>query len=281
MEIYISVDMEGVAGVATLDQIFRGGFGYPEAARLMTLETNAAIAGAFDAGATSVTVNDSHGAMDNLIPAELDSRARLITGSPKAQCMAQGISSRFDAALFIGYHGAASSDGVLAHTVSSHFVSVTLNGVTVSEADINALYAATHGVPVAFLSGDDIICSTTGTHLPHATKVAVKNSIGWTAADSVHPSRAAELIRSGVVASLSSTESFRTPALGTGWTVGVQMQQPTAAELAALLPGAIRTGLTGVEHAVGDLSEVIGLLTVWSALAQGAALQRLPMLQRR
>ncbi|KAB2582375.1 aminopeptidase, partial [Rhodococcus erythropolis] len=52
MHVYISVDMEGIAGIATLDQTIRGGGGYHRAQMLMTAETNAAIAGAFDAGAT-------------------------------------------------------------------------------------------------------------------------------------------------------------------------------------------------------------------------------------
>ena len=64
--VFISVDMEGVAGVATLDQIIRGGTGYPRAQELMTAETNAAIRGAFAGGADEVVVNDSHGTMDNL-----------------------------------------------------------------------------------------------------------------------------------------------------------------------------------------------------------------------
>src|SRR4051794_29314454 len=63
IDVYISVDMEGVAGVATLDQVARGGSGYARAQQLMTDEANAAIAGAHDAGATSVVVNDSHGTM--------------------------------------------------------------------------------------------------------------------------------------------------------------------------------------------------------------------------
>ena len=61
MRVYISIDMEGVAGVATLDQVARGGHGYPRAQQLMTNEANAAIAGAFEGGATEVLINDSHG----------------------------------------------------------------------------------------------------------------------------------------------------------------------------------------------------------------------------
>ena len=59
--VFISVDMEGVAGVATLDQIVRGGSGYPRAQELMTAEANAAIRGAYAGGADEVVVNDSHG----------------------------------------------------------------------------------------------------------------------------------------------------------------------------------------------------------------------------
>src|SRR5688572_3384088 len=107
MKVFISVDMEGVAGIATLYQILRGGSGYPRAQELMTQETNAAITGAFDGGATEVLVNDSHGTMDNLLHERLDPRARVVFGAPKAQCMAAGLSSDADVALFIGYHAAA------------------------------------------------------------------------------------------------------------------------------------------------------------------------------
>src|SRR5688572_573087 len=89
--VFISVDMEGVAGVATLDQVIRGGHGYPRAQELMTQEANAAIRGAFAGGADEVVVNDSHGTMDNLLHDRLDSRARLGFGAPRAACMVQGI----------------------------------------------------------------------------------------------------------------------------------------------------------------------------------------------
>lgn len=280
MRVYVSVDLEGIAGISTIDQITRGGTGYPAATRLMTAETNAAIAGAFDAGAEAVTVNDSHGTMDNLSAMELDPRARLIIGTPKAQCMAQGLTPDFDAAVFIGYHGSAGSRGVLAHTVSSNFAAVKLNGVLASEADINCLYAATQGVPVAFISGDNIICADADRFMPHATKVVVKEATGWSAADSLHPLEAARAIMAGVRASLSDLSALTLPPPEGPWLLHVEMQQPMAAELAASVPGAVLAG-SAVERTVEDIGEVIGLITVWSALANTAALARLPMLQRR
>lgn len=281
MRVYISVDIEGVAGVSTIDQITRGGAGYPAATQLMTAEANAAIAGAFDAGASEVTVNDAHGTMDNLSAADLDSRARHISGTPKAQSMMQGLTPDFDAAVFVGYHSAAGDTGVLAHTVTSHFVQVRLNGIPTSEADINALYAAMQGVPVAFLSGDDVICTDANRLIPHATKVAVKESIGWSAANSLHPTESALAIRKGVCESLRDIGMLTMPPVDGPWEFHVEMQQPTAAELAALVPGTVRVGPTGVQRTVHNASEVIGLISVWSALAGTAALTRLPMLQRR
>ncbi|HET6778706.1 MAG TPA: M55 family metallopeptidase, partial [Gemmatimonadales bacterium] len=62
MRVYISVDMEGVAGVAHEDQTDpiepRHAGEYNRFRRLMTDEANAAIAGALEAGAKSVLVND-------------------------------------------------------------------------------------------------------------------------------------------------------------------------------------------------------------------------------
>jgi len=279
--VYISVDIEGIAGVSTIDQITRGGTNYPTATRLMTAEANAAIAGAFDAGASAVTVNDSHGTMDNLSATDLDPRARLIAGTPKAQSMAHGLTADFDAAIFIGYHGAAGSGGVLAHTVTSHFLEVRINGTPASEADINALYAAAQGVPVACISGDDVICADAARLMPDATKVVVKESIGWSAANSLHPTESARIILKGVCESLRDIGALTMPPVDLPWDLHIEMQQPMAAELAASVPGAVLVGPTGVRRTVQDAGELIGLITVWSALANTAALTRLPMLQRR
>src|SRR5689334_11433635 len=117
MQVYISVDMEGVAGVVHVDQVRRSGHDYERARRWMTAEASAAIAGAFEGGATAVVVNDSHGDMRNLVLEELDPRAELISGSLKPLSMVQGIGAGFGCALFVGYHaGAGSQAGIMDHT---------------------------------------------------------------------------------------------------------------------------------------------------------------------
>ena len=67
-KVLISVDMEGVSGVVHGDHTGRDGKDYDMARRLMTLEANAAVEGAFQGGPQEVVINDSHGTQRNLLP---------------------------------------------------------------------------------------------------------------------------------------------------------------------------------------------------------------------
>ncbi len=271
MRVYISVDMEGIAGIATMDQVVRGGHGYPRAQSLMTAETNAAIAGAFDAGADEVVVSDSHGTMDNLIHDALDERARLVFGTPRAQCMAHGLDGSHDVALFVGYHAAAGEPGVLSHSFSAFFTGFRVNGEIASEAQVNALAAGVHGVPVGLVAGDDVICRLAETAFPGAVTVPVKTAEGWTAASSIHPARARQALRAGAAAAVRRVQQLRPTPLPDSLVLEVDMQLATAAELACLVPGAERIGARTVRREIADPDELMGLVTVWYQIAAAAA----------
>ena len=91
LKVYISADLEGIAGVSTRMQTSPSGREYEKFRRLMTLEVNAAVEGAFAAGATEVLVSDSHGNAQNIDVELLDQRARLIRGWPRRLGMAHGV----------------------------------------------------------------------------------------------------------------------------------------------------------------------------------------------
>src|SRR4051794_7226782 len=150
--------MEGIGGVSTWDvQAEAKGREYEKFRRLMTLEVNAAVEAAFDAGATEVLVSDSQGDAQSIDVELLDKRARLIRSWPRPLGMMQGIDQTFAAAALIGYHAAeGSSSGVLAHTFTGR-VSVALNGTAVPEAGISAAIAGEFGVPIVLFSGDQVI----------------------------------------------------------------------------------------------------------------------------
>ena len=91
MKILIAADMEGISGVTTWDQVTAGHFEYARFRRIMTEDVNAAVRGAFEAGAKDVFVTDGHANGSNILIEELDPRASLNTGSPSPLSMVQGV----------------------------------------------------------------------------------------------------------------------------------------------------------------------------------------------
>src|SRR3989442_15302690 len=94
--VFISVDMEGMAGIVHLRQVMRGTPEYERSCRLMTAETSAAVAGARRAGATRFVVNDSHGDMRNFLLEELDDGVEVISGADKPFSMGAGLDPTFE-----------------------------------------------------------------------------------------------------------------------------------------------------------------------------------------
>ena len=136
LKVFISVDMEGLSGVVTGPDVSRTANGdYAHFRSVMAMETNAAIEGAFRAGATEVLVRDSHGSKQNLLPLDVDSRARLLRGATTGpRNMMEGVDSTFAAAVFIGYHARAGTpNAILAHTSNGNVVDFSINGVSLPE----------------------------------------------------------------------------------------------------------------------------------------------------
>jgi D-amino peptidase len=203
VRVFISSDMEGTAGIVDWTQCRGPGPEYEMGRRLLLGEVNAAIAGAIDGGATDILVNDSHGAMANLSPAELSAKARYLSGRHKPLYMMQGLDESFGAVLFVSYHGSMGSNGVLSHTYNPRAISAArLNGTIVGEAGINALVAAAHRVPVALVTGDQITIEETKATLPEAIGVVVKQAVTRFSAESLHPAAACSAIQAGAKAAV-------------------------------------------------------------------------------
>jgi D-amino peptidase len=274
MRVYISVDMEGVAGVAHEDQTDpidpRHAGDYNRFRRLMTNEANAAIAGAIEAGAKAVLVNDSHWLMRNLLAEELNPVAELLSGGPKRLSMVEGIDGGFDAAMFIGYHARAGTrNATIDHTYTSRVYEARLNGEPVGELALNAAMAGVHGVAVALVSGDQALAAEAKALLGAGVEtVIVKEAVGRFAARSVAPTVACERIRSGAAAALRRKHvafTVKTPIRLELDFVGSQM-----ADMAELVPGSSRTGGRTVSYAGDDYQEVF---RVWRAMYNLASVE--------
>src|SRR5688572_10834107 len=199
LKVFISVDMEGLAGVVAGAEVSPTGPDYGHFRAIMAGETNAAIEGAFRAGATDVVVRDSHGEKRNLLPADVDPRARLLRGaSAGPKNMMEGIDSTFGAVVFVGYHARAGTPrAILEHTSTGNVVDLAINGVSLPEAGYNALTAGLYGVPVVFVAGDRAVVEQVRGLLGPIVGVAVKEEID-NASLGLSPRRAQEEIRRGV-----------------------------------------------------------------------------------
>src|SRR3954454_14184808 len=279
--VFISVDMEGVAGVATLDQIIRGGHGYPRAQTLMTGEATAALRGALAAGADEVVVNDSHGTMDNLVAESLDPGARLLIGAPKPSCMVQGIDRDHDIALFIGYHASASDIGVLAHTFSSNFTELRVNGQAMSEAEVNALLAASAGVPVGLVTGDDRICGVAEKAFPGVRTAAVKTAHGFSASESMHPRAACAWIEQAAADAVRDAANLQPLSLPDEFLVEADIATQLGADYAVNVPRCERVGAHTVRTHAADPAELMAVITSWYYLVALAAQQWSQIAHRR
>jgi D-amino peptidase len=271
LKVFISVDMEGIAGVVNGDQTSSAGKDYGIARRWMTEEVNAAIRGAMQAGATEIVVNDSHGSMRNVVISGLDTRAYLITGSPKPLSMMQGIDETYDAVFLIGYHArAGSKDGVLDHTYSGGTVySIKVNDMELGEAEQNALIAGCFDVPIVLVTGDHTVCGQVKKSLGEGVETAmVKEGIGRYAAKSLTPKAAQDLIEKKAKLALDNRKNVEPFKLRPPYRFELTYLRSSMADGGELIPQVKRTGPRKVEFETDDYIEGYKLFRALVALAQ-------------
>ena len=226
LKVFISVDMEGLAGVVAAADVSPGQPDYTHFRTIMAGGTNAAIEGAFAAGATEVLVRDGHGDKRNLLPADVDPRARLLRGaSTGPKNMMEGIDSTFDAVVFVGYHAKAGTpNAILEHTSTGNVVDFSINGVSLPEGGYNALVAGLYGVPVVFAAGDRALVDQLRGLLGSITAVAVKEDIN-DASLGLSPRRAQDEIRAGVTTAIRERERAKPYRLRGPYTMVLKVKQ--------------------------------------------------------
>ena len=253
VKVFISVDMEGLAGVVASTDVSETGRDYAHFRTIMAGETNAAVDGAFRAGATEVLVRDSHGAKLNLLPGDVDPRAKLLRGqSVGPKNMMEGIDKTFDAVVFIGYHAKAGTpNAILEHTSTGNVVDFSVNGVSLPEGGYNAITAGLAGVPVVFAAGDKALVEQLRGLLGPIDAVAVKEEIG-DAIISLSPQKAQEAIGKGVEAAVRGRSRFKPFVLPGPYTMVLKVKQEKPP-----YKGAERTGAGEFRFASPDFMEIL------------------------
>ena len=239
MKVFISIDMEGVSGLVRWADVITRGLDFERNRRFMTGDANAAIAGAFDAGATEVVVEENHGVEElcDLVLDEIDPRCRVVRGAgrPTATTMA-ALDASVGVVLLVGHHARAGSrPGIMAHTVSyEQFRAVRVGGNDCGEPEIFTIRAGELGVPVGLVTGDQVVCGQLRARAPWAEAVEVKRALSNVAGDVIPPARARDLIRAGACRAVERArrgelQPYR--AEPAPYSIEVEMRQPIVKEM--------------------------------------------------
>lgn len=244
MKFFISVDMEGISGIVDASMVSRKHADYTLGRKLMAQDTNAAIEAILQTHPDAeITVCDAHGAMNNIDPNHLHKRAVLVRGTPKPQSQLAALDSSYTARLFIGYHSRKGTlEGIMSHTYSGGSIErLLVNDTEVGETGLNAMVAASYGVPLIFVAGDQATAHEAKEIDPNIETVAVKEAIGRTAAACLHPETAQAMIKEGVKKALA--KNIKPIKVPTPVTFKITFTDAKRADAAAFIPTTKR--LTG------------------------------------
>jgi D-amino peptidase len=270
--VWISIDMEGIGGVAAYSHVMMQGVEYERARRWMTDEANACIEGAANGGARRFCVNDSHGSMHNIYADDLDPRAELLVGTAKPWSMGQGIDGGYDTCFFVGYHARAGHPkGVLDHTYASRAIyELRLNGKAVGETTLNAYLAGYFGATVTLVAGDDATCREARQLIGDVVAVRTKDAAGRFAAKMLHPTKVCEALREGAAQAVANAPRQR-PLQPKGRTeVEIAFLTSAMADMAELIPGTRRAGARSVAYGARDYLEVYKAMLAMVRIAPSA-----------
>ena len=252
MNVFISVDMEGVSGLVRWADVASTGIDFERNRVLMTEDANAAVAGAFAAGARSVIVEENHGVEDLCVLRMdvVDPRCEVIRGAGRGGSTTMaGLTAEIDVVLLVGHHArAGSKPGIMAHTVSGAFKTVRVNGELAGEPALFAYRAAELGVPVGLVTGDQVVAAETRELIPTVDAVVVKHAYANFAARCIPPKRATPMIRA---AAEKAVQRARRGELGPvadtarPYAIEVELWQPAGEGLSANLKAMAEFELVG------------------------------------
>ena len=264
LRIYISADMEGVVGVVSDAQIGPDGFEYERFRGFMTAEVNACIEAARAAGATEILVSDSHGNGQNLFIERLPDDVMVVRSWPRPLGMMEGVDASFDGVIFLGYHASTANErGVRAHSFSSASVTaLRLNGMSMSEASVNAAIAGHFGVPVIMVSGDNVAVAETQVIIGDVEGAVVKWAKGFHSAQTLTPNAAYEVIRERTKAAIERIDEFEPYVLEAPLRLELSLKHYRPVELLSYLPGVERVNSHTVRFVGEDIIEISKFLRV-------------------
>lgn len=279
MRLFISVDMEGVAGVVTWHQLVRDGFEFERAREWLTAEVNAVCEAAFEAGVSDIVIADSHYEGLNLLIDRLPESVEIVRHWPRPLHMMQGVEDGpYVGAILLGYHGAADLEGSgVAHTVTFSIKQMRIDGRSFGETELGAATAGHFGVPVIMVSGDDVSVDHATKSLGDVETVVTRTSYGMFSGRVITPQRSHKLLREAVTTAIDRIGDFPPFTVDTPFQVEFELTNHALAETLSYIKGVERLDSHTVGMQAEDIVDVTRFLTLlgsiqtqsWAVLTPG------------
>jgi len=264
MKLYICADIEGVAGVVTMDHLSPDGFEYEKAREWMTGEVNAAIDGARAAGITEFVISDSHGNGQNLLLDDLPDDVKVVRSWPRPLEMMQGLEEGgFCGVFLIGHHtGHTDMTGTIAHTISGAVYEIRLNGAPASETRINAAIAGHLGAPILLATGDAAYQVHVRDLLGDVPTVVTKTAYTDYCVQTLTPARSRALIRAAAEAAVVERSARSVYRVEGPVSIDMIFKQRAPAQVLSMWPGVEQVSATGVRFVAKDMEEAVRMVVV-------------------
>lgn len=261
MKIYIIADMEGISGIRRPQQVDPGDPDYISTGRkFLTGDVNAAVAGAFEGGATEVLVCDWHGGGYHILLDELDPRAQ-VERTVHNRNMLAGLDESFAGLFCVGFHAMAGTIRAFQdHTmVGAQWYNYYVNGRKTGECGMAAIWAGHWGASVLMVTGDTAACAEAREFLgPDAVTVPVKEGLTRSIARVIQPARAQEMIREGARKAMSLVGKIPPYKIDLPATIRLELTRSDYADAHDGKPGITRLDARTVEMVVDSALDIYG-----------------------
>ena len=255
----ISLDMEGVSGIVSRQEILPVGPYYRDARRWYTWDANAAIEGLIAAGATEILLLDPHHQLNILWP-ELHPKAQIVRRdllSGYIMNFLQGLDQTFDLLIFVGQHTRhAHPTGILNHTFCRSITHMRINGQYVNEAKMCTALAGQMGVPVGLVTGDDVFCDEMKVWLPQVETAVTKYALDMYSALCLPKEQSHDRIRQAAQRAAQNIPELKPFSFATPTELEIDVVNPAVAAKVTFLPGVERTGDLTVRYVSDSFDNV-------------------------
>jgi D-amino peptidase len=271
MKIHMTVDMEGIAGIAHEDQADRKGLDYQRMRELQTAEVQAAVEGAKEGGAEEIVICDAHDTGLNLLVEKLDEDVVVIEGGAYDLGMMAGISKGFDASFQIGYHSMRDTHaGTIGHTYTYSCSQLRLNGTKVGESGLGAAIAGDFGVPVVFASGDLHMVREAKALIKGVVGVPTKEGVGLYSCKTLTPKKACDEIRKGAKQAMGRVGKVRPYILKKPINMEVSFTRTIMAQYCSHIPLVRKVDDKTVAFKAKDMAEAHRVFEIMQMVARSA-----------